>query len=160
MENIEIQNKTGTTASGSHNLNGSQPMIHRRNIFIIAVYCVIMFVSILRNSLILAVVHRNENKRMRTTTNYFIVNMSCSDLLMTVCNIPLIITGLASEHNFLMEGTLGKILCKLTTLLFCKSTVVSSMCLGVITVDRFLLFFYPQKRFITAKRVRILIGTM
>ena len=153
MENIEIQNKTGTTANGSHNLNNSRPMIYRRNIFIITVYCVIMFVSVLGNSLVLAVVYRNENKRMRTTTNYFIVNMSCSNLLMTVCNIPLIITGLAPEHNFLMEGTLGMILCKLTTLLFCKSIVVSLMCLGVIIVDRFLLVFYPHKSFLSLQNV-------
>ena len=38
--------------------------------------------------------------------------------------------------------------------------MVSLLSLGVITVDRFLLVFYPHKKFITIKRARIFIGMM
>ena len=97
---------------------------------------------------------------MRTTNNYFIANMSCSDLHLIVFNNPLAITGLASGNNFFVRGAFGNILCKLTELLFFLSMVVSLSSLGVITVDRFLLVFYLHKTFITAKCARILTRTM
>ena len=157
---IQKYNTTEWTDNFSYILNTSQPVIHPRHISTIAVYSLIMFVSVLGNSLVLAVVYRNENKRMRTTTNYFIVNMSCSELLITVINIPFAIAGLVSGNNFLVGGTLGNILCKLSELLFNLSTVVSLLSLGNITVDRFLLVFYPHKSFITDELAQILIGTM
>ena len=162
MENTSIQNNNTTEWNGnvSYTLNIIQPVTYQRYISIVAVYCVIMCVSVVGNSLVVAVVYRNENKRMRTTTNYFIVNMSCSDLFRTVFNIPLTIARLNSEHNVLLGETLGNILCKLSELLFFLSIFVSLLSLGVITVDRFLFVFYPYKTFITAKRARILIGTM
>ena len=157
---MQDYNTTESRANLSFILNVSQPVIHPRHVFIIAVYCLIMFVSVVGNSLVLAVVYRNENKRMRTTSNYLIANMSCSELLLTVFNIPLAITGLASENQFIVGGSLGNILCKLTELLFYLSIAVSLLSLGFITVDRFLLVLYPHKAFITAKRAQILIGTM
>ena len=159
MNSTAILNTTESTSNGS-NIDDSQSLIQVRYLSIIAVYCVIMLVSLVGNSLVLAVVYRNENKRMRTISNYFIVNMSCSDLLITVCNIPLVITGLALENGILVGGTLGNVLCKLTRLLFYLSIEVSLLSLAVITVDRFLLVFFPLKTLITAKRARIVIGTI
>ena len=43
---------------------------------------------IIGNSLLIAVVHKNVTKRMRTTTNMFLVNMAISDLLAALC-IPI-----------------------------------------------------------------------
>ena len=158
MNSTAIRNTTELTASGSH--NAFEPVIRQRYFYIIAVYCVILMVSLVGNSLVLAVVYRNKNKRMRTTINYFIFNMSCSDLLITVCNIPLLITQFASANYIQVGGTIGTLWCKLTTLLFYVSVEVSLLSLGAITVDRFLLVFYPLKTFITVKRARIIIGTI
>ena len=133
MENTSIQNNNTTEWTGnvSYTLNIFQLVTHQRYISIIAVYCVIMCVSVVGNSLVVAVVYRNENKRMRTTTNYFIVNMSCSDLFRTVFNIPLIIARLNSEHNVLVGETLGNILCKLSELLFFLSWCYHSWSISV-----------------------------
>ena len=158
MRSIAPQNTTESTLNGS-NISDTQSVFSPRPISIVAVYCVILFISLVGNSLVLAVVYRNENKRMRTISNYFIVNMSCSDLLITVCNIPLLITYFASGNYVPVGGTLGNILCKLAALLFHLSIDVSLLSLAVVTVDRFLFVFYPLNRFITAKCARILIGT-
>ena len=158
MSSTAIQNTTESTFNGSNIDVISQPVIQRRYLFIIAVYCVIMLVSLVGNSLVLAVVYRNENKRMRTLSNYFIVNMSCSDLLISVCNIPFLITNFALGTHILVGGVMGNIVCKLTVFVFYLSIEVSLLSLAVITVDRFLLVFFPHKTLITAKCARILIG--
>lgn len=54
---------------------------HWQSIIKIAVYVVIMITAIIGNVLIIVVVARN--KRMRTTTNFYIVNLAVSDLLVT-----------------------------------------------------------------------------
>lgn len=46
-------------------------------------FAVIIFFSIIGNFLIILVVLRNRS--MRTTTNYYIVNLAVADLLVTVC---------------------------------------------------------------------------
>lgn len=49
----------------------------------ITVYTLIMALALAGNLLIIIVVARN--KRMQSTTNYFIVNLAISDLLVTCC---------------------------------------------------------------------------
>lgn len=49
----------------------------------VATYCAIIVLSLIGNTLVVYVVWRNH--RMRTTTNYFIVNLAISDILVTVC---------------------------------------------------------------------------
>ena len=55
-------------------------------------YCLIAFVSLVGNSLVIFVVFRKCN--MRSTINYFIVNMASSDFLFTVFVIPRLIAEL------------------------------------------------------------------
>ena len=153
-----MQNTTEPTARGLY--TSSQPVTRPRYLSNIAVYSVIMLVSLVGNSLVLAVVYRNENRRMRTISNYFIVKMSCSDLLITVCLIPLAITDLTPKSILPLGRTFRNIWCKVRMSLFQIPIGVSLLSLAIITVDRFLLIFYPHKIFITAKRARILIGTI
>ena len=161
MSSTATPNTTESIFNGSYTDDTSQPAIHSsHHLFIMAMYSVIMFVSLVGNALVIAVVYRNKNKRMRTNSNYFIVNMSCSDLLITICNIPLDIAYLTKEYFVPVGGILGNMFCKLTTFVFYLSIYVSLLSLVVITVDRFLLVFYPLKMFITAKRARIIIGTI
>ena len=152
-----MQNTTEPTARGLY--TSSQPVTRPRYLSNIAVYSVIMLVSLVGNSLVLAVVYRNENNRMRTISNYFIVNMSCSDLLITLCLIPLAITDLTPKSILPLGGTFGNIWCKVRMSLFHLPIGVSLLSLAIITVARFLLIFNPHKIFTTVKRARILIGT-
>ena len=160
MNSSAKQSTTESMINGVCMDDTSQSAIHRRYVSIIAVYCVIVLVSLVGNSLVLAVVYRNENKRMRTISNYFIVNISCSDLFITLCNSPSVISSLASGKYVPVAGTGGNILCKLTMFLLYLSIEVSLLSLVAISVDRFLLVFYPLKMFMTTKRAQIFIGTI
>ena len=43
----------------------------------------LMSLSMLGNALLIAIVCKNANPRMRTPSNYFIFNMACADVLLT-----------------------------------------------------------------------------
>ena len=156
MSDILVHNTTETFNITSNSTEeASNP---NASAIIIIVYIAIMLISSAGNLLVLAVVYRNESKRMRTTINFFIVNMSCSDLLITFCNIPLAISGVATSNNVPFDGVLGRIYCGVTTLLFYLSIEVSLMSLVSITVDRFLAVFNPFNKLITTSRAAFMIA--
>ena len=57
-----------------------------RNVIIICFYCSIVLVSLFGNLLVCYVIFKK--KRMRTETNLLMANLTVSDILMTVINIP------------------------------------------------------------------------
>ena len=81
----------------------------------IFVYSLMIILSVIGNILIILVVAKN--KRMRTTTNYYIVNLAASDLLVTLsCTW----VNLVSE---LSEGwLLGSFFCKVNS--FAQGTYI------------------------------------
>lgn len=101
----------------------------------------VVFVSILSlfsNSLIIHVVRVNQNKRMRTTTNYFIVNMAFGDSLVAVSisisTIKYLYAGLEWS-----DGGLGKTLYYMEIV----SILSSVLSLVAITFDRFMAVVRP-----------------
>ena len=105
----------------------------------------IFLLSLFGNSLVIAVVCRNINKKMRTTMNLFVVNMAASDLLTTVLVIPVDIGTFAKgkwpiHHN----STAGLVLCKTRTTVWYLSTGVSLLSLVAISVDRFWAVFFSN----------------
>jgi hypothetical protein len=74
----------------------------------ICVYSLVILLSVIGNILIILVVAKN--KRMRTTTNYYIVNLAASDLLVTLsCTWVNLV-------NDLSEGwILGSFFCKVNS---------------------------------------------
>lgn len=59
-------------------------------IFYCIAYFIVFIVGILGNSFVVAVVHRNP--RMKTVTNYFIVNLAIADLIIIFC-LPATLIG-------------------------------------------------------------------
>ena len=129
-------------------------------LFIIVLYSVIALVSSVGNSLVLVVVYRNENKRMRTTINFFIVSKSCSDLLITFCNIPFQISTYTTGYLNPFSGIMGIVYCKVTVFFYYLSIEMSLLNLAAIAVDRFIAVFYPFKKFFTNRSAKIVIGVM
>ena len=123
----------------------------------ILTYCLVLIVSLLGNSAIISIVMRN--KRMRTTVNYFISNMAASDLLISTIAVPMKLCEIAiGPRRWLIEGTLGLILCKLTYFLQDISTDVSIQSLVVIAIDRYLGIVFPfRPALITPKLCRVII---
>lgn len=118
-------------------------------------YCVILAVSLAGNSLLVLVIYKNHT--MRTTINYFMVNMAVSDLLFAIFVIPRSIAEIFT-NTWLIQGISGDILCKLTHFIQDVSTAASIESLVVIAVDRYRAVVFPTKpTFITPKIRRVLI---
>ena len=69
-------------------------------------YCVVLLLSLVGNTLIILVVYRNP--RMWTSSNYLIVNMAASDLLLPFFAVPrMIVEVLVGRERWLIGGTAG-----------------------------------------------------
>ena len=88
----------------------------------ISVYSIIMITAVIGNILIILVVLRNRG--MRTTTNFYIVNLAVSDLLVTgFC------TWVRLVDNLTEGWVLGTFFCKVNT--FAQGNYVLSACMYV-----------------------------
>ncbi|XP_022808959.1 RYamide receptor-like [Stylophora pistillata] len=112
---------------------------------------VVIILSLVGNFLTICSVSQNINRRMRTSSNFFIVNLSVADLLVTVCNIPRIISILLVGYEWLIRGNFGVFLCKVTSSVPFVALLVSSLSFTFIALDRFLAVFFPLRRPITKK---------
>ena len=126
----------------------------------ITAFIFLMLLSMLGNALLIAVVYKNANQRMRTPSNYFIFNMACADVLLTVYAVPDSIVDTAYSHQWLITGVAGELLCRLSQFIGQMSVLVSTASLLVTALDRFFLVFYPLKRIITLRIARFLIGVI
>ena len=88
-----------------------------------------------------------KERNLRTTVDFFILNMVCSDLLFALTDAPRRITEILSSPNeWHMEGILGEALCRgVTYIIQDVSFAVSIESLFVIAVDRFRSIVYPLK---------------
>lgn len=107
-------------------------------------YCFIALGSLLGNSLVILVIFKNRS--MRSTINYFIVNMASSDILFTVFVIPRLISELyTAPGRWFLRGTLGSVLCKFDFFIQDITTAVSILSLVAIAFDRFYGVVFPMK---------------
>ena len=126
----------------------------------VAAYFVIIVLSLLGNTLVIAVVYRNANQRMRTPNNYFVVSMAVGDGLITVVNMVSQVVRLFHGYHVPLHGVPATIYCKIQHFTWMFLVAWSTGSLAAIAVDRFLLVFIPLKRIITLKRARIIIGAI
>lgn len=114
----------------------------------VAAYCLIIVTSLVGNSLIIAIVHKNYNHHMKTPNNLFVVNTAAADILITVSSATEAVITLALS-SWLIQGTFGVALCKLKSVIMALSALVSTQSLATMAVDRFIVVFFPLKRIIT-----------
>ena len=108
-------------------------------------YCILLLCSVVGNILLIVIVKRN--KRMQTITNYLIVNMAVSDILITVLAVPRQITDvLFGPGRWLFHGLLGSVLCKSLSFGQDLSTAVSILSLVVIAIDRYRGIVFPLRK--------------
>ena len=130
----------------------------------ITAFVFLMLLSMLGNALLITVVYKNANQRMRTPNNYFILNMACADVLhQSDMPFPSALSTLhvaTSSYLWLITGVAGELLCRLSQFIGQTSVLVSTASLLVTALDRFFLVFYPLKRIITLRIARFLIGVI
>ena len=116
----------------------------------VLVYVIVIMVSLLGNAFIIIVVCKKP--LMRTPVNFFVVNMSVADILITVFCMPRMISRAFLGMEWGISGNLGLILCKVVPFAQDLSASVSVLTIIAMAVDRFFAVLYPLKRVIT-KRV-------
>jgi len=79
---------------------------------------IVEIVSLLGNLLVIIIILRS--KRMRTTTNYFLLNLAISDLLVAL--IPIWVHVVVSLNEF---WPFGSFLCKFNPFMQCKYVAIS-----------------------------------
>ena len=108
-------------------------------------YIFLMLFSILGNSSLIFIVIKHQ--RMQTITNYLIVNMAVSDILITLLAVPRQITEiLLAPRRWLVGGFLGLALCKGLSFLQDVSTAVSILSLLAIAIDRYRGIVFPLRK--------------
>ncbi|XP_045487912.1 neuropeptide SIFamide receptor-like [Pieris rapae] len=128
--------------------------IYRHNSAMTAVYCVayllVFLVGLVGNFFVIAVVYRSP--RMRTVTNFFIVNLAVADILVIVFCLPATLMS-----NIFVPWVLGWLMCKTVPYVQGLSVAASVYSLVAVSLDRFLAIWWPLKCQITKRRARMMI---
>ena len=91
---------------------------------------------------------------LRTSTNYFIVNMAVSDLMSSSTNWPLAATDSSLARKRTIDGSMASFLCKLGMYTRVVSQAVSIQSLLLIVVERYIAVVLPFKAIHVSKRLR------
>lgn len=131
-----------------------QQCSHVISTLFIVLMSVISIAAVVGNFLVTAAFCKSPS--LRTSTNYYIVNMAVSDLLCSCFNWPLYTAeGLLTRKQFITEP-LAAVVCKLGMYFRGVSQVVSVLSLVLIAVDRYFAIVFPLKAtFLSVKQARI-----
>lgn len=102
-------------------------------------YCTVFLVALLGNGLVCFVVQ--SSPRMKTVTNYFIVNLAVGDILMTLFCVPFTFVSML----VLRYWPFGAVMCKLVNFSQVVSVMVSAYTLLAISIDRYMAIMRPLK---------------
>ena len=91
---------------------------------------------------------------LKTSTNYFIVNMAISDLLSSSTNWPLYATEGVRYSKPTIDGSTAVFVCKLGFYFRTVSQAVSVQSLLLIVVDRYIAIVLPFKSILVTARLR------
>ena len=120
-------------------------------ILIILMYTTVSVLSVGGNVIVCYIVLAYQ--RMRTVTNYFIVNLACSDIMMSVlCIPPTFIANLLMQY-----WPFGPILCPIVTYAQVVTVFLSAFTLLAISLDRYIAIIYPLRPRMTTKQAAIVI---
>ena len=127
---------------------------HGVSTFFIVLLSIISLAAFIGNFLVTVTCLKTPN--LRTSTNYYIVNMAISDLLCSCFNWPLYATeGMLTSRVFI-TGPLASLVCKLGMYSRGVSQVVSVLSLVLIAVDRYIAIVFPLKTtLLTGSRFRV-----
>lgn len=120
------------------------------------VLSIISLGALIGNSLVIVTFYKTRS--LRTSTNYYLVNMAVSDLICACFNWPLYATeGMLSGSEFITEP-FASVVCKLGLYFRGISQIVSVLSLVLISVDRYAAIALPLKTTMLCRRkVRLIL---
>ncbi|XP_063706409.1 neuropeptide SIFamide receptor-like [Culicoides brevitarsis] len=142
-----VLNATKTNATSSEN--------SYQNSIIIPLYAVIFGCCVIGNLLVILTLA--QNKRMRTVTNVYLLNLAISDLLLGVFCMPFTLVG-----QILRNFVFGKIMCKLIPYFQASSVSVAVWTLVAISLERYFAICRPlsSRRWQTRSHAYKMIGVV
>nr|ALM88315.1 neuropeptide receptor A19 [Chilo suppressalis] len=102
-------------------------------------YSIVFIVALIGNGLVCFVVQ--SSPRMKTVTNYFIVNLAVGDILMTLFCVPFSFMSML----VLRYWPFGAIMCKVVNYSQAVSVLVSAYTLLAISIDRYMVIMHPLR---------------
>lgn len=114
----------------------SSPMFHS---VIYIMYGIVFLVALFGNGLVCFIVQTSP--RMKTVTNYFIVNLAVGDILLTLFCVPFSFVPML----VLRYWPFGAVMCKVVNYSQAVSVLVSAYTLLAISVDRYMAIMHPLK---------------
>lgn len=142
-----MNNSTHTDASGHSTCSDAV------SIFFTTVMSVISLAAFTGNILVIIAVYKTP--RLRTSTNYYYVNMAVSDFLASLTSWPLyLIEEMVARNGSLIQNPLATIGCKVGSYFRMLSLTVSILSLLLIAVDRFIATVFPLKATLVKLRVK------
>ena len=123
------------------------------SIFFTTAMAIISVAAFIGNSLVIFSVYKTPS--LRTSTNYYYVNMAASDLIASVTIWPLYLTDeIITSNGSLLQEPLATTACKVGIFFRLASTIVSILSLVLIAVDRFIATVFPLKATLIKSKLR------
>ncbi|KAK6644745.1 hypothetical protein RUM43_001014 [Polyplax serrata] len=122
--------------------------------FVYFSYILIMLVSVIGNGSVCYLVL--SSSRMRSVTNFFIVNLSAGDMLMTLLCVPFSFVNIL----ILMYWPFGEIMCRVVSYWQGVSVFISAYTLVAISIDRYIAIMFPFKPRMSNSTSKIMIGAI
>ena len=124
------------------------------SVFFTTVMAVITCAGLIGNLLVFITVYKNPN--LRTSTNFYFVNMAVSDFLASLTAWPQYLTDeIIISKGSLIQGPLATPVCKVGQYVRVVSTTVSILSLVLIADDRFIATVHPLKATLLSSKIRI-----
>ena len=145
----DMMNNGSAGANGTmyHGEDFSMPTYAQ--VVMILMYTTITVLAVGGNSIVVYIVLAYQ--RMRTVTNYFIVNLSLSDIIMSCICIPFTFIANMLVHYW----PFGAIMCPLVTYAQAVAVFLSAFTLVAISLDRYVAIIYPLRPRMTTNQAAL-----
>ncbi|XP_046822975.1 RYamide receptor isoform X2 [Vespa crabro] len=158
IEDSEYLNITRNNSNSKHSIMCDE-FVSKENVIssiwfqatVYFLYSMIFVVAVIGNGLVCYVVQ--SSPRMQTVTNYFIVNLAISDILIAVLCVPTTFVSVL----ILQYWSFGPTLCPIVNYSQAVSVLVSAYTLVAISIDRYIAIMWPLKPRMSKKQATLLI---
>lgn len=148
LTNVSTSSETSTDVNASEETSGESPSLKGIKL---SLYAIIFLISVIGNTLVCVVIARR--RRMRTVTNFFVLNLAASDLAITCICIPFDIP--VQENHY--KWPYGHVLCKLLYPIQTMAMFSSIFTLTAVSLNRFWAIVHPLRKQMTKRHASVVI---